>query len=107
MLKSSTSQKPIVLRNCDLGSEVTVAELLTGSRPARESVHPATRSPAETDPWNFRIPPTNRTPAPGRPEGKHRCRQAAWQDPCRTEPQPSACASFPSTERYGAPCAPR
>src|SRR6267378_3900413 len=83
MLNSRTSQKPIVLRNCDLGSEVTVAELLTESRPARGSVHPATGNPAKTDPGNFRIPPTNRTPAPGRPEGKQRCRQAAWPDACR------------------------
>src|SRR6266481_9455572 len=83
MLNSRTSQKPIVLHNCDLGSEVTVAELLTESRPARGSVHPATGNPAKTDPGNFRIPPTNRTPAPGRPEGKQRCRQAAWPDACR------------------------
>src|SRR6266852_6528165 len=76
MLKSSTSQKPIVLRNCDLGSEGTAAELLTGSRPARGSVHPAAGNPARTDPESFRIRPRNRKPVRGRPAGKQRCRRA-------------------------------
>src|SRR5208282_2010499 len=41
MLKSNTSQKPIDLRNCDFGSALTAAAVVTGSRPARELIRPA------------------------------------------------------------------
>src|SRR5580700_10518184 len=80
MLKSSTSQKPIVLRNCDLGSATVAGELLTESHPARESVRPAAGNPAGRDPWNFRIPPRSRTPARARPEEKQCCPPTASPD---------------------------
>ena len=41
MLKKRTSQKPISLRNCLIGSDEPFAAWLTGSRPMRESIHPA------------------------------------------------------------------
>src|SRR5260370_41897128 len=41
MLKSRTSQKPISLRNCLMGSQELLAVWLTESRPAGESVRPA------------------------------------------------------------------
>src|SRR5579859_5802540 len=70
MLNSSTSQKPIVLRNCDFGSERTAAEPLTAPHPSPVSIHPPTETPVRTDPCNFQIPPTPRTPAPVRPAKK-------------------------------------
>src|SRR6267378_3386034 len=41
ILKSRTSQKPISLRNCLIGSGEPSGAALTESRPARESIHPA------------------------------------------------------------------
>src|SRR5258708_23849213 len=83
MLNSNTSQKPIVLRNCDLGSDATAAELLTGSRPAPGSAHPAPGNPAGTDPWNFRIRPRSRTLANVHPAEKLHCRPVAGPDAYR------------------------
>src|SRR5882762_1556381 len=41
MLNSRTSQKPISLQSCLMGSEEAFAARLTKSRPARGSIHPA------------------------------------------------------------------
>src|SRR5262249_2645573 len=89
MLKSNTSQKPIVLRSCDLGSAETggAAEGLTGSRPAREEVRPATGNRARKDPSSFQIHPRTRTPARVHPAETPHCRQGAWRDACRASPR--------------------
>src|SRR5882762_10095782 len=106
MLKSSTSQKPIVLRNCDFGSEGTAGELLSESHPAPGSIHPATENPAGTDPPNFRIPPTTRTVARVHPAEKQYYPPAASPGAYRASQQSMFCETLPSTAKSNPPCAP-
>src|SRR5712664_5015646 len=60
MLKKRTSQKPISLRSCLIGSEEPFALWLTESRPARELARlPAGKSSGQ-DPRTFRTRPRAR-----------------------------------------------
>src|ERR1700739_1371759 len=60
MLNSSTSQKPIVFRSCDFGSEAAAGGVLPGARPLRESAHPAPGNRAKTGLSNPQKPSRNR-----------------------------------------------
>src|SRR6516225_9652920 len=73
MLNSSTSQKPIVLRNCDMASWAGGAVDVTGSRPRRVLTHPASKNPELAVPLNSRTRPT---------WGTHRQDHRAKTPPC-------------------------
>src|SRR5277367_4517365 len=105
MLNNRTSQNPIVFRSCPLGSVVAGEDLLTGSSPMRESVHPAGGSHEEMGLWTAQILSTNQKPVLCRPVGKPRYPQAALPNACRALPRWRFYETFPSISKSGHPCA--
>src|SRR5690348_16542129 len=103
ILKSNTSQKPMALGNCLIGSAAPPAAWLTESRPARESVHPACGNCGETDLWNFRSHPRARKMPPGRPVGKPRYRQVFLPGACRASRRRTCGETRPSDGESGRP----
>src|ERR1700741_491848 len=117
MLKNRTSQKPISLRSCLMGSEVPFTELVpaawkafelcrfTGSRPARESIHLADENFSETDHSSFRKHSRGRRKRLCLPEEKQRRPLVFSRDACRGSRRWKSYETLASTAGSGHPCA--
>src|SRR5205085_9149237 len=86
ILKRRTSQKPIALRSCDLGSVAAGAEIVKASRPWQELICPASENCGRRDLSNFQIPPMRKTLWRGPPAKTQSYQPASPQGGSRASP---------------------
>src|SRR5271163_1953909 len=104
ILKRRTSQNPISLRSCLIGSEEEFAGALKGSRPRRESVHPACGNCAERGLWSFQNRPRTRTRWLCLPARRPLCRLVFSPDGYRGSPRWRCGAALPSIAKLDFLC---
>src|SRR5258708_3056208 len=106
MLKRRTSQKPISLRNCLIGSEEPFAVRLTESRPARESIHPPCGNFWGRDGLSFKNRPGGRKRFLGFPEKKRPRRQVSSPGGCHASRRSMSFETLSSGAGSTRPCVP-